>query len=215
MRSLWGTSWTWWVSAAASVYVTGCIWFMFDLTAHHPVGSFLAFMAGLPVGVVGLACSLAVLLGLARRRPLAGVTLVALNAVAVWSVLQGDAAYDRGRDWDFQQHLEERERVVRMVEAGALEQESAAVYAPPPQRRLRLPAGLRHLSGAAGHVTVWEEGGATHVLFPQSHTFDSFAGFVYRSDGRPPVSPPALTFLQTINFSERLAERWWWAGGVY
>ena len=102
-----------------------------------------------------------------------------------------------------------------LVEEGALREESAAAVHAPQQRRLRLPAGLRHLSDASGHVTVWEDVGAIHVLFPQSHTFDSFAGFVYRSDRRPPVSPPGLTSLQTINFSEPLAERWWWAGGVY
>ena len=98
-------------------------------------------------------------------------------------------------------------QVVRMVESGALGPTGG------PRSVVRLPPGYERLvAGNEAAVTVYEAGGATHVLFVRSRALDGFGGFMNRSDDQAPESPPNAGYWERIVFAEKLRDHWWWVG---
>ncbi|MEG0775450.1 hypothetical protein [Clostridium sp.] len=104
---------------------------------------------------------------------------------------------------DFSKNLEQREKVVSMIQTGELMPNVSHN-----QSLIALPKEYAHLSKGGGEVVVEREGDNLRVLF---FTFrgvlDSFSGFVYISDD---------TKLQEGNFNtgflqiEKKKEHWYW-----
>lgn len=99
-------------------------------------------------------------------------TLVILQLVpfaAIWEEAQ------------YRYHAPQYQTVVEKVESGE--------WQPDANGTLLLPAQYRSLSADNGRVWIQRDGTAMTVFFlTEQQGFNQFAGYVYRSDGRPPQS---------------------------
>jgi hypothetical protein len=106
---------------------------------------------------------------------------------------------------DFRIYLKRRTQIASEVVAGKWE--NKAVQKGGRGEAIKLPESDQSLSDD-GDVLLWREGGQSAVLFMSFRgVLDSFSGFVYTTDDRP---PPADAFLGDPAQVERWSSHWYW-----
>lgn len=201
-----------WASLAASVALLAC-WALMSL-AIEAMGEIVAILVLLALGagwLAVLAWSLIHWVSSARGSGRRAWLPAAINLAAV-AVLVFVPLGKWVDDADFWLNAQARDEVVQIVVSG---------HCPWPARPsplnkstfVQMPPAYRHLS-RSGEILVYEREGATHIVFfTYKGILEDWAGFAYRSDGRPPLAPEGHLHGDDLH-PERYREHWFWVAGM-